>query len=138
MKALAENKRTNLNAINKGGDTALIFAALNNNVDAVAALLDAGADADVVEHEYGKTALLYAAHNGHVSVIKALAKRANLNAVDMWHHCGALQTRKSRSGARAHPPLSQLAREPQLAEASRPGARHLGCDTSVVLKCPRP
>jgi ankyrin repeat protein len=53
------------------GETALLFAALQGDVEAVSALLDNGADVNV-RHEDGWSGLLLAAANGHSLVVQAL------------------------------------------------------------------
>lgn len=66
------------------GWTPLIFAARSGNLEAVNALLDAGADIHAVDH-HGSTALHRAAFGGHRQVIRALVDAAaELEATDRY------------------------------------------------------
>ena len=68
--------------IRKDGDTALISTAEESNVDALKALLDAGAKVDLANND-GETALMKAASNGLVNNVRGLILAgANVNARD--------------------------------------------------------
>ncbi len=70
--------RPQLGARNKVGDTALLSAALKDNVDIVRSLLKAGADVD----QAGWSGLHYAAFSGSVDISKLLIERgAKVDAV---------------------------------------------------------
>lgn len=70
--------RTDVDARDAAGNTALHLAALNHDLNAVTALLAAGADADA-KNTAEATPLLYGA--GHAGIVKALlARGANPNA----------------------------------------------------------
>jgi uncharacterized protein len=58
-----------------GGLTALQFAARQGSLQAVETLLDAGADASLVEPQYQLTALQLAIVNGHFTLAKRLVER---------------------------------------------------------------
>ncbi len=60
---------------NRGGLTPLHFAARDGNLDAVALLLDAGADINARTGGDSSTALLLASINGHFDLAEALLKR---------------------------------------------------------------
>ena len=65
------SQQVDVNSADLDGTTALHWAAHRENVDAVALLLDAGADASV-GNRFGATPLLLASENANVSVINAL------------------------------------------------------------------
>ena len=72
VKALLEDAGADTEA--KGGSngyTALMLASEKGHVDAVQALLDAGADIEAKDY-YGWTALMLASRYGHVEVVQAL------------------------------------------------------------------
>jgi ankyrin repeat protein len=58
---------------NASGRTALIFAAHNNGVEAVDALIEARADVNAVENS-GRSALVFAAMDGNVAIAASLLK----------------------------------------------------------------
>jgi ankyrin repeat protein len=63
------------------GETALMFAAINNRTTAVRSLLNAGAEIDTKDDVVGYTALMHAAERGHTETVKELIKAgADLNA----------------------------------------------------------
>jgi len=59
----------------QGGLTSLILAARQGSGEAVARLLDAGADANLTEPQYGFTALQTAIFNGHYALAKRLLEK---------------------------------------------------------------
>ncbi|MCX6858204.1 MAG: ankyrin repeat domain-containing protein [Verrucomicrobia bacterium] len=65
--------KTDLNAVQADGTTALHWAAYHDKVDIVAQLIAAGAKADVA-NRYGITPLLLACQNGNESIVRALLK----------------------------------------------------------------
>lgn len=70
-------------AANIRGETALYFAALNGDTEAVQMLLAAGADVDAQDNYYKETPLKRAAGRGHTEVVRALiAAGADVNARD--------------------------------------------------------
>ena len=70
----ANNK--NINIVDTiEGRTALIWAAYNNNLEMVKALLKKGADVNVVEKNEGKTALIWAAYNENLEMVEALLEK---------------------------------------------------------------
>ena len=71
--------KSDVNAKDKNGDTALILAANNGKVEVVEKLLGKGADVNLADKN-GNTALIWAANNGKVEVVeKLLAKGADVN-----------------------------------------------------------
>ena len=62
----------NINKVDDAGKTALIWAVYNKNLEMVNALLDKGADVNVVEKNEGKTALIWAAYNNNLEMVNAL------------------------------------------------------------------
>jgi ankyrin repeat protein len=70
--------------MNRGGMSALMFAAREGHVDAVRALLKAGADPDFTDPD-GSTALIVALMNGHWDTAKLLIDSgADVNMWDLW------------------------------------------------------
>lgn len=61
----------NLNYLDQYGNTPLMIAAINNNVDAVRALLEIKVDT-TVKSEYGKTAYEIAVENGAAKVVEVM------------------------------------------------------------------
>jgi ankyrin repeat protein len=73
-------KGDDVNAKDKKGETALMWAALGGHVEMVQTLLARGADVNAKSHD-DATALMAAASNGHREVLEALlAKGADVNA----------------------------------------------------------
>lgn len=68
-------------AFPKDGETALMSAASWGRVDAVLALVEAGADARVVD-QVGSTALMRAAMHGRAACVEALLSASDARAVD--------------------------------------------------------
>lgn len=64
--------KVNLNATNAREMTALQVASVDNNIEIVKLLVEAGADINRKHKESGKTALIYAASNGHLDVLRYL------------------------------------------------------------------
>ena len=63
----------------QGGNTALIWAAMEGHVSCVEVLVQAGANLNT-QNNYRETALIFAAKNGHVSCLELLVQAgANLN-----------------------------------------------------------
>src|SRR5205814_1919354 len=59
-------------------------SAANGHVEVVKLLLNANANIEAVDNEYGRTPLSLAAENGHVDVVKLLLNvNANIEAVDI-------------------------------------------------------
>ena len=74
-------KGADIDAHEKKGYTALIWAALKGHTKAVQALLDVGADVNAQGTYDRMTALIWAAHEGHTEVVKALLpKGADIDA----------------------------------------------------------
>lgn len=70
------------NASNPNAITALMFAALNGNLDVFNVLLEAGADVNLESGE-GETALMYAAGEGHLEMAQILIEKgADVNVQD--------------------------------------------------------
>jgi ankyrin repeat protein len=70
--------------MNRGGMSALLFAARDGHVRAVQALLDAGADIDFTDPD-GSTALMLALMNGHWDTAKYLIEAgADIHGWDWW------------------------------------------------------
>ncbi len=68
-----------------GGQTALLFAARDGQVDAVRALLDGGANINQVSAEEKTTPIVMAIMNGHLDVAKVLLDRgADPNIANAW------------------------------------------------------
>lgn len=82
VKLLIKN-RAKLKARHKfSGDTALIKAARENNIEIMAALLDAKADINE-QNIHGDTPLIVAAKEGHIAAVEFLvARKADLNLVN--------------------------------------------------------
>ncbi len=75
------NAGTNVNAVEKEGNTALIIAAIIGRTDIVKELINAGADLNLKENLVGNTALIAAARFGHLDIVKELIKAgADINA----------------------------------------------------------
>ena len=66
---------SNVNAVTSSKTTALHFAAAAGSVDAIAALLDRGANVNALEGVWGQTPLIFAASNNRVDAIKLLLRR---------------------------------------------------------------
>jgi ankyrin repeat protein len=70
--------------LNRGGMSALMFAARDGSIEAVRALLEVGADIDFMDPD-GSTPLLVALMNGHWDVAKLLIDSgADVNKWDWW------------------------------------------------------
>ncbi len=80
----------NFNAVDEGGQTALMFAAFNGHSEIVLLLIEEGAEID--QRDYlGRTALLYGATGPFPETIKILLDRgANPNLVDSDEHFSPL------------------------------------------------
>ena len=71
----------NANATTWSGETVLMTCARTGSVEAVAVLLDRGADVQAAEVERGQTALMWAAAENHADVVQALIEGgAGVNA----------------------------------------------------------
>ena len=71
-----------INVVDKNGATALIFAAANDQTEAVKALIDAGANVNAADSS-GRTALMRAASFGNTNEIKLLVDaKADVNALN--------------------------------------------------------
>jgi uncharacterized protein len=75
------------------GETPLMFAARNGNVDAIKVLLDAKANVNAKEKVRGTTALMWAAEQGHPAAVRMLAE----NGADV-----AATSNPDSKGARAY------------------------------------
>jgi uncharacterized protein len=62
----------NVDASDAQGKTALIWASHRGHDVVVKVLLDAGADTDRAESQYGVTGLMLAAHHGHKHVVEVM------------------------------------------------------------------
>ena len=75
------SNRTNVNAFDNDGETALIVASRNGHTEIAEFLITKGANVNAVT-EYGKTALMYASSEGHTeTVIFLIEKGADVTAV---------------------------------------------------------
>jgi hypothetical protein len=73
-----------INAVDELGCSALHWAALNDRMPVINALLERGIRVDTASHE-GQTALHWAALKGHIRATDALCRAsAEVNAVDKW------------------------------------------------------
>lgn len=71
------------NVRSRRGTRILLEAVASADEGLVQALLDAGADPDAVDPEFGTTALHLAAHKGYAGVVRRLVhRRADVNAAD--------------------------------------------------------
>jgi ankyrin repeat protein len=98
LSVLVEKGGADVNAKDKEGNTALIYASARGYVDAVQYLLDQGAKTQA-ETSNGSTALQLAAGAGHVSILSLLLRYgADVNAVDKRGYsslfCAAAKGRK--------------------------------------------
>jgi hypothetical protein len=85
-----------VNAVNRDGYTALMYAACNGCAGTVERLLEAGADIEVRDKDYGRTALILAAERGQIETVKALLNAgAAVNAVDTYFCSTALSQAKA-------------------------------------------
>lgn len=73
----AENVNVNMNCNN--GDTALLYAAMNSNVEMVQCLLDAPGIDPNVKNDTGYTPLLWAGKTGCVDIVRLLLQCANID-----------------------------------------------------------
>ena len=62
------------------GDTPLLVAASNGNLDCIVCLLDAGASVDL-QGDFGKTPLMYAAALDHLPVVECLVEAVSIGYV---------------------------------------------------------
>jgi ankyrin repeat protein len=94
MARLLLERGANVNAKDDEGNTALMFAAANNNVEMLRLLIDAGADLNVKENRYHSSALdraLGAEHRQAVELLLAAGaadervKATNGTAIDQSH-----------------------------------------------------
>jgi len=77
-----ENKKVDVNNINKYGYSSLILAADNNRIDIVKYLIEKGADVNY-QDAYERTALHYAAMRKNINIIKILIEAgSNWNLKD--------------------------------------------------------
>lgn len=102
-----------LNACDSYGWTALMMAACEGAADAVAWLLQLGADADVADKS-GNTALRLASKKGHTGIVQLLQRESSSNAAAAQleegpsdtaaapFYCGVCQRDYSESSWRAH------------------------------------
>ena len=84
---LHENK-CNLNVTDKGGDTPLIWAADDNNMDTVRALVEAGCDITIRGDE-NKTAAEWATLSGNPAIAEYLTNEAPRVQVHSTHRARA-------------------------------------------------
>jgi len=68
---LAEHRDIIINAKDKKGNTALMYAASNDKIDIAKTLLDAGADVNAI-NKRRSTALIIAAWHGRVDIVEVL------------------------------------------------------------------
>ena len=98
--------------LNRGGLTGLMFAAREGRVEAVRALLDAGADVNYADPD-GSTPLLVALMNGHWDVAKLLIESgADVNTWDWWGQTPlflAVDMNTLPTGARVELPTMDMA-----------------------------
>jgi ankyrin repeat protein len=77
------NKGANVNAKDKDGVTAMMWASEKGQTEIVNILLSKGAEVNARENNSGMTALMVAAAEGHTAIVEALlAKGADVNAKD--------------------------------------------------------
>ncbi len=83
VKILLKSK-VNLNATDSREMTPLLIASVDNNLELVKLLVEAGADVNRKQKETGKTALMYSSANGHVEILRYLLSRPGIliNAKD--------------------------------------------------------
>ena len=81
IKLLIE-KGADLNAIDKYGYTALIWACRNNNIEIVKLLIEKGADINA-KNFIGYTALIWACRNNNTEVIKLLIEKELILMIKM-------------------------------------------------------
>ena len=74
VKQLIENL-ADVNALNKNGYTALMFASLNGHTDIVKLLIEKGANIDAGINLENETALMFSSKNGHIDVVKTLLEK---------------------------------------------------------------
>lgn len=67
-------KGMDINQLDRNGRTALHLAALNESVDVVRALLDAGADVDIPDQRFGFRPLHFSARKGNAGVSELLVR----------------------------------------------------------------
>lgn len=98
--------------LNRGGLTGLMFAAREGRVEAVRALLDAGANVNYADPD-GSTPLLVALMNGHWDVAKLLIESgADANTWDWWGQTPlflAVDMNTLPTGARVELPTMDMA-----------------------------
>jgi len=69
----------NVNAKRENGWTALRWAAFFGHKEIVKLLIQAGADVNAKEYEYGRTALYYAREEGHEEIVQLLLEAGAVN-----------------------------------------------------------
>ena len=80
---MREFEQLSMDIIDDDGATPLGLASRNGHVDVVKLLLNANANIEAADNEYGQTPLSLAAENGHVDVVKLLLNaNANIEAAD--------------------------------------------------------
>lgn len=82
-------RKSNIDQMNANGDTPLLCAIKNNNIQMVELLLSAGANPNLAN--YNVKPLSYAAQQGYTVIVTLLLKlKANINAIDYATHYTAL------------------------------------------------
>ena len=84
IKSNSESKlQINIEAVDNGGWTSLILAGWNGRTEIVQLLLNANANIEAMDHEYGQTSLIWASENGYTEIVQLLLDaNANIEAVD--------------------------------------------------------
>lgn len=83
LKSLANFETIDINAKDRTGFTALMYACSNGLLKLVEFLIDHGADIEIKDNQNGETALFFAVRHNHVNVVKFLLLHgANSDATD--------------------------------------------------------
>lgn len=88
------DKGCDINSIDAGGWTPLIYSCSTGDVKIVEELLNRGADMEI-KSDYGWTPLIYASHNNHLEVVLELLKRgADVEAKDRYGETALIHSLK--------------------------------------------
>ena len=87
VNSILNNGKANINAKDRDGWTALIWASCKGDLEIVKLLVENGADIDAKDNE-GWSALMEASYEGHLKVVKYLVEkgidRVNVKDNDGW------------------------------------------------------